>query len=93
MKAKRFLWQYVEHWASVDPDFTAMRCDKKSYTYSDFDEMTENMATAFLSAGINPGDMIATLLPASIEYITALVAADKIGAVVTALDVKSVVSG
>lgn len=90
MENKKFnyLWQYVEHWASVDPGFTALRSGDKSYTYGEFEEMTENMATAFLGAGIDRGDMIATLLPASPEYIMALVAADKVGARVTALDVK-----
>ncbi len=78
----------MAHWAWVDPDFIALRSGGTSYTYGEFEKITENMATALLAAGVGPGSVIATILPASPEYIMALIAADKIGAVITALDVK-----
>ncbi len=83
-----FLWQYVEYWAGSDPDYIAMQFEGKSYTYGQFEELTDNIATEFLNLGLRKGDMIASMLPASPEYIMTLIAADKIGAIVTALDVK-----
>ncbi len=83
-----FLWQYVEHWSAVDPDYIALRAEDRAYSYGEFSVLTDNIATAFLNLGLKKGDMIASMLPASLEYTMLLVAADKIGAVVTALDVK-----
>jgi len=83
-----FLWQYVEYWANLDPNYIAMQIEGKSYTYGQFEKLTDNIATEFLSLGVRKGDMIASMLPASPEYILTLIAADKIGAIVTALDVK-----
>jgi len=83
-----FLWQYVNYWAVTDPNFTALRFEDRAYSYGEFDDLTDKMATEFLNLGLKKGDMIASMLPASPEYIMALVAADKIGVVVTALDVK-----
>ena len=83
-----FLWQYVEYWAAIDPDYIAMQFKDKSYTYSEFEELTNNIATEFLNLGLKKGDMIASMLPSSPEYILTLIAADKIGVIVTALDVK-----
>jgi acyl-CoA synthetase (AMP-forming)/AMP-acid ligase II len=83
-----FLWQYVEYWAITDPDYIAMRYEDRSYTYLEFEVLTNKIATEFLHLGIRKGDMIASMLPSSPEYIMTLIAADKIGAIVTALDVK-----
>lgn len=83
-----FLWQYVEYWATTDPDYIAMRFNNYSYTYHEFEILTNKIATEFLHLGVRKGDMIASMLPASPEYILALIAADKIGAIITALDVK-----
>ncbi len=83
-----YLWQYVEYWAEINPSYIAMRFEDKSYTYHEFEDLTDRIACKFLSLGVRSGDMIASILPASPEYILTLIAADKIGAIVTALDVK-----
>lgn len=83
-----FFWQYVEHWAGIDADVTALRYDNQTVTWGDFEQQTDNLADAFLDMGIGKGDIVATMLPASPAYMLSLVAADKIGAIICALDVK-----
>ncbi|MCP4755132.1 MAG: acyl--CoA ligase [Proteobacteria bacterium] len=83
-----FLWQYVEYWAGINPSFPAMRFDDRTISYGDFEEKTDNLAKSFLDMGVVKGEVIATMLPSSPEYIMSLIAADKIGAVICALDVK-----
>jgi acyl-CoA synthetase (AMP-forming)/AMP-acid ligase II len=89
MDNKRFdyLWQYVEYWSALDPNFTAMQFEGRSYSYHEFELLTDKIATEFLHLGVKKGDIIASMLPSSPEYIMALIAADKIGAIITALDV------
>ncbi len=90
MEHKRFdnLWQYVEHWAEIDPDLASIRFENRSYTWGEFNRLTDNFAASLLELGVKKGDIIATMLPSSPEYMFSLIAADKIGAIVCALDVK-----
>jgi len=90
MKVKNFdfLWQYVEFWANEGPDLPAIRYEDQTITWGEFEEQTNNLAKSFLSMDVKKGDVIATMLPASPEYIFSLIAADKIGAVLCALDIK-----
>ncbi len=83
-----FLWQYVDYWAEVDPTKTAIRFENLIYSWGDFRELTDNLAGYFLKSGVNKGDIIATMLPSSAAYLLSLVAADKIGAIICALDIK-----
>ncbi|MBU2515808.1 acyl--CoA ligase [bacterium] len=83
-----YLWQYVEYWAGIDPSFPAMHFYDQVISYGEFEEQTDNLARSFLNMGIGKGDVVATMLPSSPEYIMSLIAADKIGAVICALDIK-----
>jgi len=84
----RFLWHYVDMWAEKDPGLTALRDSRGSCSWGELKKRTENLARAFISMGIGKGDTIATMLPTSMEYIFTLIAADRIGAIICALDVK-----
>lgn len=81
-------WQYVEHWAGVDPAFPALREGEKVVTSAELLTSTDRLAKALLAMGIGRGDRVVTILPSSIEYVLTLVAAGKIGAIVVPLDVK-----
>jgi acyl-CoA synthetase (AMP-forming)/AMP-acid ligase II len=81
-------WQYVEHWARVDPDFPALREGDRVVTSGELLASTDRLAKALLGMGIVRGDRIVTILPSSIEYVFTLVAAGKVGAIVVPLDVK-----
>lgn len=83
-----FMWQYVEHWAKVDPGFIALRSDDRRITSGEFDSLSDSLARSFLRMGLKKGGTIVTMLPSSTEFILTLIAADKVGAIVTAMDMK-----
>jgi len=83
-----FLWQYVEHWASIDPKFPAMRFQNKTYTSKDFNELSDKLAQAFLSFALEKGDRVVTILPCSPEFILTYMAASRIGAITVPMDVQ-----
>ncbi len=87
-KKINYLWQYVTYWASVYPDLPAIHFKDRHFTWKEFDIKTDTLAKSFLHIGLKKGDIVATLLPASPEYLFTLIAADKIGAVICALDIK-----
>ncbi len=84
----QFMWHFVDYWAGVDPSMPALRDETRTVTWGEFRIDTENLARAFIDMGITKGDTIATMLPSSVEYIYTLIAADRIGAIVCALDMK-----
>jgi long-chain acyl-CoA synthetase len=83
-----FLWQYIEHWSSEDPDFPFLRSGDKTISAGEFDNLANNLAKNFLSYGVQKGDRIVTILPSCIEYALTLIAGIKIGAIITPMDVR-----
>lgn len=81
-------WQYVEYWSSVDPEFSALREGSRTVSAKDFEDMTDQLAKAFINLGVKKGDRIVTILPCGIDYIFTLIAAGKIGAILVPMDVK-----
>ncbi len=81
-------WQYVEYWSSVDPEFPALREDDRTVSSEEFQEITDQLAKAFISLGVKKGDRIVSILPCSIDYIFTLIAAGKIDAILVPMDVK-----
>jgi acyl-CoA synthetase (AMP-forming)/AMP-acid ligase II len=83
-----FLWQYVEHWCSVNPEYTAIKFRDKTFSYKEFNEITNQLAKAFISFGVKKGDRIVTVIPSRPEYVCTLVAASKLGAITVPMDVR-----
>ena len=83
-----YLWQYVHHWAIVDPDFQFIRFKWKKYSAKEFAKTIDHLAEAFLSLGVNKGDTIVTILPMIMEYILIYLAANSIGAMCVPMDVR-----
>ena len=81
-------WRYVEYWSSVDPEFPALREGDRTVSSKEFQEITDQLAKAFISLGVKKGDRIVSILPCSIDYIFTLIAAGKIGAILVPMDVK-----
>jgi len=81
-------WQFVEHWSSVDPDFPSLREGERRISAREFQETTDRLAEGFLSLGVKKRDRILTILPNGIDYVFALIAAGKVGAITVPLDVK-----
>jgi acyl-CoA synthetase (AMP-forming)/AMP-acid ligase II len=83
-----YLWQYVHHWASVDPEFPFIRFKWTKYNAKEFAEKMDNLAEAFLSLGIKKGDRIVTILPMIMDYVLIFLAANSIGAICVPMDVR-----
>lgn len=81
-----FAYDVVDEWAEIDPDKRAL-CwtdDKDKHidlTFGQMKEMSDKVASFFLSTGIGKGDMVMLILKRSIEFWFIILALHKIGAV------------
>ncbi len=69
------------------PDATAVIFMDKGITYGDLDEMIGRYAALLMDIGVKRGDVVATMLPNSLQHIVAFYAVAMIGAVHTPIDV------
>ena len=83
-----FLWQYVEYWATIDPDFPAIRYGEQTITSGELDQTVDRLAQVFLHYGLEKGDRVATILPSIPQYVLTFCAAAKIGVITVPLDVR-----
>jgi acyl-CoA synthetase (AMP-forming)/AMP-acid ligase II len=79
-------WQYVDHWASIDPTFPSIKYGKKVINAKEFEEQTDQLAQALLHLGVQKGDTVVTVLPTIPEFILTFLAASKIGAITIPMD-------
>ncbi|MBN1531777.1 MAG: acyl--CoA ligase [Spirochaetes bacterium] len=84
----RFLWEFIDYWAEVDPTFPSMTSDSIITTYGELRDQSMNLAGRLLDLDVQKGDVVATMLPCSPEYIASLVATDRIGGILCPLDMK-----
>ena len=83
-----FLFQYVDYWASIDPDFPTLKFKWTTLTAKEFKEKIDQVAKAFLRLGIKKGDTVVTILPMIIEYPLVYIAANSVGAICVPMDVR-----
>ncbi|MCE7734710.1 MAG: acyl--CoA ligase, partial [Candidatus Heimdallarchaeota archaeon] len=83
-----FLWEYVEYWSKEDSSFPAIRFEDQIISSRQLQKDSDQLAQALLRIGIAKGDRIVTVLPPQPEYVTLLIAANKIGAIVVPMDVR-----
>jgi acyl-CoA synthetase (AMP-forming)/AMP-acid ligase II len=83
-----YLWQYVKHWASIDPEFPFIKFKWKKYNAKEFSDAVDHLAEAFLDLGVKKGDTIVTILPMIMEYVLIYFAANSIGAICVPMDVR-----
>lgn len=65
---------------------TAIYIDEDKVSYRQLREKSDQFATFLTSKGIKKGDIVAMVLPNSLEFIVALFAISKIGAVLSAIN-------
>jgi amino acid adenylation domain-containing protein len=75
MLVQDFLHQSVD----LFPHKTALVCDNQRLTYSEIDELANQMANAFLAHGLQRGDRVAIYLNNSVEMVVAIFATLKAG--------------
>jgi bile acid-coenzyme A ligase len=67
--------------AELSPDEAAVTCEGRTLTRSELDTSTNRLARAYADLGVRQGDYVTIVLPNSIEWIQAALAAWKLGAV------------
>jgi acyl-CoA synthetase (AMP-forming)/AMP-acid ligase II len=70
------------------PDAEAFRYRGERLTYRDWDALADRLAGAFAARGIGRGDVVALLLPSTPLYLVAYLAAARLGAVTTGVNVR-----
>lgn len=82
-----FGYDIVDEWARMQPDkmaliWTNTEGDERKVTYGEFKELSDRVASFFLSIGIKKGDRVMTVLKKRIEWWYTIIALHKIGAIV-----------
>jgi bile acid-coenzyme A ligase len=67
--------------AESDPDAPSVTCEGRTITRGELDASTNRLARAYAELGVGQGDYVSIVLPNSIEWIQAALAAWKLGAV------------
>ena len=74
-------WHFVEKWAAERPDAEALVFGDERLTWRQFKERMDDVARAYIEAGVMKGDRVALLSMARTEFLTSYMAAGKVGAV------------
>ncbi|MBC9926432.1 MULTISPECIES: class I adenylate-forming enzyme family protein [unclassified Leucobacter] len=72
---------YLGHYARTTPDADAVWHDGRVRSYRELDADVNAMAASLTAAGVRPGDRVAQLSAPRPEFLVALLAANRIGAV------------
>jgi bile acid-coenzyme A ligase len=67
--------------AQAAPDTPAVTCEGRSLTRAELDASTNRLARAYAALGVRVGDYVSIAMPNSIEWIEAVIACWKLGAV------------
>src|SRR5262249_58282290 len=70
------------------PDAEAFRYRDERLSYRDWDTLADRLAAGLWARGVRPGDVVALLLPSTPLYLVAYLAAARIGAVTTGINVR-----
>lgn len=71
----------VSRLAAAEPDAPAVTCDGLTLTRGELDASTNRLARAYAELGVGEGDYVSVVLPNSIEWVQAMLAIWKLGAV------------
>lgn len=72
--------------ATTDPGAIYLRSSHGSYTFAQVDAEADSLAAALSGLGVEAGDRIALILPSCPEFVVALFAAARLGAIVVPLN-------
>ena len=77
---------WIEKWASVQPDKTAIISEDVPYSYADLNRRVNKLSHFFLHIGVKKGDRVAVLLHNCKQYAEIFFALSKIGGVLVPLN-------
>lgn len=72
--------------ATTSPDRAAVVHGEHRISYAALARRVDDVAAGLEAAGVNPGDVVVTTLPSSIDFVVCVAAAMRIGAVATAIN-------
>ncbi|POX43236.1 acyl-CoA synthetase [Streptomyces sp. Ru73] len=72
---------YVHHWATTAPGRTALVFDGHETTYRELDEASDRLAGWLAARGVRPGDRVGVHLPNCPQFLVAMLAVLRLGAV------------
>lgn len=71
----------VSRLAAAEPDAPAVTCEGVTLTRGELDASTNRLARAYAELGVGEGDYVSVVLPNSIEWVQAVLAIWKLGAI------------
>ncbi|KUI19805.1 AMP-dependent synthetase [Mycobacterium sp. GA-1285] len=71
----------VSRLAAADPDAPAVTCERVTLTRAEVDASTNRLARAYAELGVREGDYVSVVLSNSIEWVQAVLAIWKLGAI------------
>ncbi|MEV0321477.1 AMP-binding protein [Streptomyces sp. NPDC050658] len=72
---------YVRHWARTAPDRTALVFGEQTFTYRQLDDLADRLAGWLDARGVRPGDRVGVQLPNCAQFVVAMLAVLRAGAV------------
>lgn len=81
------IYQLFHNTAKSHPDETAVIFLDKKTTYRELDDLIRRYASVLKGLGIGKGDVVATMLPNSLQHLVSFYAVTMIGAIHTPIDV------
>ena len=73
--------EHVAHWARTEPDRAAIVFEGRTTTYAELDGLVGRVAGWLRSVGVRPGDRVGVYLPNTPQFIVAMMAILRVGAV------------
>lgn len=87
LKEWRVVPDRLRYWATTDPDRPFVQCGERRHTFGETDTITDAVAAGLTTLGIRKGDRVAIFLPNSEDYVFAILALAKIGAIQVPLNI------
>ena len=82
----RGISDYVSEQVGVHPTKTAVVCDSQAITYAELDALSSAVSRFLAKAGVGKGDIVALLVPRSLEAVVAKLGIMKAGGVYAPID-------
>ena len=84
-----FVFEPISYWATLTPDKIAVVAEGVSWSYQEFEKLTNQLSTALVEKGIKAGDRVSFVLPRGPNAILLLVSILKAGAAYVPIDATS----
>jgi fatty-acyl-CoA synthase len=84
----RGIGAWITKRAFLQGSSTAFVADERSFTYTDAERRTNQLASALAGLGVRKGDRVAVLMVNSVEFLESMLACAKLGAILVPINVR-----